>query len=187
MGGKFRTLWEFKLPGGATYPLRAAPPGEDRHYLEMFRTELGPVYEYTLHSRRLVSFMMHYVDSRNVPCFRSAGVDCQFCGPKSSRRWYGYLVGFSHRAKRVGIITITQYCLKTAPALRKDGYDLVGRKLGLYRRNGHKRGLVEAKLDLVGRKEVAESEIWSDHDLMAQLFWIWGIKVKNEEDEKNVD
>lgn len=179
--GKFRKIWEFKLPGGATYPMRAAPPEGEQKFLPMFKTELGPIYEYTLHSQRLVSFMVHHVDSRSVPCFRSAGVECEFCGPKTSRRWYGYLVGYSHRTKQLGIVTITQNCLKTAPALKKDQYDLVGRKLGLYRTHGHKRGQVIAKLDLVGRKEVPEAEIWSDHDLQAQLFWIWGIKVINEE------
>jgi len=180
---KFRKIWEFKLPNGATYPMRAAPPDPDGRYLPMFKTELGPAYEYILHSARIVSYMMHFVDQRNVPCFKTAGIDCEFCGPKTSRRWFGYLVGYSLRAKQRGIITITHNCIKHVPTLKKEGYDLTGRKLHLWRTGRHKRGQVMARLDLAGVHPVEEGAIMSDWDLQAQLFWIWGIRVKLEEEQ----
>lgn len=165
--------------------MRAAPPEGNGKFLKMFKTELGPAYEYTLHSDKVVSFMMHYVDDRNVPCFRTAGVECEFCGPKTSRRWFGFLVGYSHRAKEVGIITVTANCLKTAPALKKEGYSLLGRRLQMWRVGGHKRGKIVAKLDLVGVNQVQEDAIWEDWDLQAQLFWIWGIKIRNEDSQND--
>jgi len=181
--GKYRKVYEFKLPGGATFPLFAAPPDGPGKFLRLISIELGPEYEFTLLSRRLAAFDIHYADKRTFPCFKKVTGECPWCGEATSTRWEAYAAVYSHRAKSKGIVRIPEGCYKANQVLRGAKGDLSGAGLKMWRVGGHKRGRVLSKLDLLGRVELPQEEIIDDHDLKAQLFWIWG--VRTIEGEKN--
>jgi len=178
---KFRRIWEFKLPTGATFPLSAEMPEGGGVWLPMIKIELGPPHELRVLIDQAVTMWVHFVDDRTVPCFGDVSGKCDFCGPKCSRRWVSYLAVWAERSKSKGIVALPMGACQGNQALRGKKSGLVGGKLTAWRSGGHIRGPVKVKLDLVNKVEVKPEEIVSRHDLLAQLFWIMGVRLLNED------
>lgn len=178
--GKWRKLYTFKLPEGASFPLFSAPPEEPGKFLRMIKIELGPEYEFTLLSPAFVGLWTHFIDKRTMPCFKEATGACEFCGPGTSRRWYAYAAVYSHRAKSKGIVTIPKGAFGNDPVLRGAKGDLTGKRLRAWRTGGHIRGRVVCRLDLLSDRPVSEEDRVERPDLLAQLFWIWGVRTQEE-------
>jgi len=178
--GRFRKIWEFKLPGGATFPLAAELPEKGIDFLEMLKIEVGPEHRFRLLIDAPVTMWVHYVDQRTVPCFRDAAGHCEFCGESTSRRWMAYFVAWAERSKRKGIVGLTKGAYDSSPVLKGAKKGLAGAMLKAWRMGGHTRGKIKARLDLLDRQEIKPDELYQRHDLLAQLFWIMGVRVKEE-------
>jgi len=179
--GKYRRIWEFKLPGGATFPLAAELPEGGADFLEMLKIEVGPEHRFRLLIDSPVTMWVHYVDQRTVPCFREAAGHCEFCGEASSRRWMAYFVVWAERSKKKGIVGLTKGAYDSSPVLKGAKHGLAGAMLKAWRMGGHVRGKIKARLDLLDREEIKPGELYQRHDLLAQLFWIMGVRVKQED------
>jgi len=179
--GKFRRIWEFSLPHGASFPLAAEMPEQGGVWLPIIKIECGPEHVFRLLIDQAVTLWVHFVDDRTVPCFREVSGKCDFCTPKTSRRWMSYLAVWAERSKAKGIVALPMGACQGNQALKGKRSGLLGGKLYASRQGSHVRGRVRACLDLVDKVEVKPEEIVNRHDLLAQLFWIMGIRVLNDE------
>jgi len=183
--GKHRRIWELALPAGAKWPAFEAPPENGRRYLEMLKIEPGGKYDCWLLSDSLLSQWVHYLDDRTVPCLVPLGALCEFCGPKTSKRWESFLAVYSERHKKHGIVRITEGCYKSNVLLKGAKGDLTGKRLVLWRTGGHRRGRLLARLDLLSERAITLEDRWTLEALRGQLFWIWGVRPKGETDNGN--
>lgn len=179
--GKFRKIWEFVLPGGATFPLAAELPERSADFLKMLKIEVGPEHKFRLLIDAPVTMWVHYVDQRTVPCFKDAAGHCEFCGENTSRRWMAYFVVYAERSKQKGIVGLTRGAYDSNEVLKGAKKGLAGAMLKAWRMGGHPRGKIKARLDLLDRQEIKPGELYERHDLLAQLFWIFGVRVKEGE------
>jgi len=179
---KNRRVWELALPEGVEWPDFVVPPDNGSRFLKMLKIEIGGQYECTILSPQLVSMWVHFLDERTVPCLETVGAMCEFCGPKTSRRWESFVAVRSERHKETGIIRITEGCYKGNAVLKGAKGDLTGKRLVLWRVGNHNRGRLLARLDLLTTKEIKPADRWSSAALRGQLNWIWGIKIKGGND-----
>lgn len=162
-------------------PLAAEPPEEEGKFLRIIKIECGPEYDFTILTPGVLGIWTHFVDTRTIPCFKDVTGSCEFCGNTTSRRWYGYLAAYSHRSKQRVIVPLPKGAFQSCPVLKGAKGDLTGKQLRAWRTGGHPRGRVICRLNLLLDRETAPKERVDKASLMAQLFWIWGIRVKEEE------
>lgn len=174
--GKHRRIWQVALPEGAKWPDFQPPNEHGRNFLEMLKIECGGKYDCTLLSDSLLSMQVHYIDKRTIPCLEPLGALCEFCGPKTSKRWEGFVAVYSERHKTKGIIRVTEGCYKSNPLLRGAKGDLTGKRIVFWRTGGHMRGRLLARLDLLSTRDIAAADRWTAAALRGQIFWIWGFK-----------
>lgn len=176
--GKPRKFWEIPVANVTDFPHFLDPPPRAEAFMEVFKIEVGREYEFHVVSDRLVSMYVHYLDERTMPCLENLGLLCEFCGPNTSRRWMGYVAARSVQHKKTGIVPITVGAYQASENLKSASHDLFGSTLYMRRLGGHRRGRVSCRLDTVTSRPFEAEKPFTAAQLVAQLFWIWGVRFK---------
>lgn len=111
----------------------------------------------------------HYHFGRSLPCIgRDNG--CEYCGPRSSRRWQGYIGIYDRRQSRVCIAQITKEAARNCPSLSEPTESLRGKYLVLERVGEARNAPVVARVET--RPSVPE--LPAPIDVRHVLSIVWG-------------
>lgn len=172
-----RHLTRVEVPRGLLLPSRVKLPGEGYPWWKIVKPEPGVDFERIILSTEIHTYNVHYVRENYVPCYAEQGAACPYHKEGSPRTIHqGALAIMGPENRGTQIVYVTTGAIRGCEAL-KDGANLVGRKVYLFRQNGGVNSRLFAKVSPEPVAKVRPDRQVTPQELRRMLLHIWGVEL----------
>lgn len=175
-----RILQPIKVNPGEQFPVSLPLPQTKGKCYDVLKIDVHNSRWYTVCCTRPFFAITHFVNRRTLPCLRSIGQECQWCGA-ISRRYQGFLLVWDRYDRKTKLLALTESCIEKTPILNPDCHEsLVGLEIRPYRIGRTKHSPLRLEFKPEGTARTVVSKVFSAVNVRDHVLSMWGHKVKGE-------